>query len=537
MSKKPSGKDRSGEGKKKPIPSNIKGTAGSGKSPPQKGRRNPNEKSSGSAKSTPQPVRKISNTSLKKNRSKNSIKMNDAGSYKEDMAFQGEIDKSAENMLKRPPRESGLHYVKPLPPAKEPRSPYKRKVLRVLFYAVTLLVLVSVCFVLSLTVFFKIDEIEVKGKSRYSGDEIKSSCMIKQGDNLILCNTSPGEKNIWEKFPYIEKVTISKELFNRIVITVKEATPTCVIESEGKYVLLSESGKIIDISDTLRNTNIPKIMGAKLKEPKLSSAVKYKDENVEGYINEILDAEEKYKLGTIDIIDISNMSKITLTTKQGLRIVIGTPESIDYKLKTAKKIIEKSLSEKDKGILDVSLCSAEGGKSYYSSQADESSAQASKVSKPKTTSDTKKKTESSSESSKAEESGANEDETSDADTGDPETTGEETDDETTYDDGEYTDDDGTDDDGEYTDDDGTYDDGEYTDDDGTDDDGEYTDDDGTDDDGEYTDDDGTYDDGEYTDDDGTDEDYDFGDAYYYEEDEDYADDETYDYTGDEYYEE
>ena len=532
MSKRPTGKKSGGDGKKKPTPSNIRDPAGNGHSPPPKGKKPSKEKSAKSAKGTPQPVKKISNTSLKKNRSKNSIKLNEAGSYKEEMSFQGEIDKSAENMLKRPARESSLHYVKPLPPAKEPKSPYKRKVLRVLFYSVTIFVLVTICCILSLTVFFKIDEIEVKGKSRYSGDEIKASCMIKQGDNLILCNTSPGEKNIWEKFPYIEKVNINKELFNKIIITVKEATPTCVIESEGKYVLLSESGKIIDISDTLRNTEIPKIMGAKLKEPKLSSTIKYKDNNVEEYINEILEAAEKYELGTIEIIDISNMSKITLTGKQGLRIVIGTPESIDYKLKTAKKIIEKSLSEKDKGILDVSLCSSEGGKSYYSSQADESSAQASKPPKPKPSADSKKKKESSDESSKSEESSkAEESSESEDETGDPETTGEDNTEETTYDDGTY--DDGTYDDGTYDDgtDDGTYDDGTYDDgtDDGTYDDGTY--DDGTYDDGTY--DDGTYDDGTY--DDGTD--YDLGDAYYYEEDEEYNNDETYDYTGDEYYEE
>ena len=209
------------------------------------------------------------------------------------------FDTNAEEILVKKNRPAASHqYLKALPPAKAPSSPKKRKVKQILFYTITILVLVSVCVVLSLTVFFKIDSIEVSGETRYDKDELVAACMIRPGDNLILCNTAPGEQEIWEKFPYIEQVKISKKLFNQIIIDVKEATPTSIIESEGRYVLLSESGKIIDISDK-RQTNAPIVLGAKLKEPKLSSTVKYQDENIEGYIKEMLECCEKYKIRTV----------------------------------------------------------------------------------------------------------------------------------------------------------------------------------------------------------------------------------------------
>ena len=367
MAKKPTGDPRKKNGAQKPTPSKVNNTHTS---------------QSGSPK-----VKKISNTSLKKNRSKNSVKLSDNERVSYRMKTSGDdIGRDIQNVLNKPQRESSLHYLKPLPPAKEPMSPYKRKVRRVLFYVITILVLVSVCCVLSLTVFFKIDEIEVEGKTRYNADEIISSSMINKGDNLILCNTAPGEKNIWEKYPYIETVDIHKRLFNKIVITVKEAVPTSIIESEGKYVLLSESGKIIDI-DSKRQNNVPIILGAKLETPKLSSEIKYKNESVEDYIDQILEGAEKYKLGTIETIDISNLAKIYLERKNGLRIMLGAPENIDYKLKTAQKIIEKSLTDKDKGTLDVSLCSSEGGKSYYNgNQKPESSVESSKETSKNTSS-------------------------------------------------------------------------------------------------------------------------------------------------------
>ncbi len=278
------------------------------------------------------------------------------------------MDRSAEEILKRPhQRESALHFMKPLPAAKAPISPYKRKLKRLLFYSFTVLFLVSVCIVLSLTVFFKIDEITVDGETRYNTEDIIESCMIEKGDNLILCRTSPGETNIWKKFPYIESVSIRKKLFNSIVITVEEAVPTTVIESNGKYVLLSESGKIIEISDK-KTDGIPMILGAKLETPKLSSSVEYKDENMEEYIDEILCCASKYELGTLKIVDISNPSDIILEHEKGLRILLGAPDNIEHKIKTARKVIEKGVAVDDKGTLDVSLSAEDGGKSYFDSK-------------------------------------------------------------------------------------------------------------------------------------------------------------------------
>ncbi len=319
-------------------------------------------------------VRKKNHKQSIKKRRKNELSLNTSDSMTEKYPGQNYFDQSAEDVLKkrRHKDEEGQYIkpLKPLPPAKEPSSPYKRKLKRVLFYAATIAVLVFVCCVLSLTVFFKIDSIEVEGETRYDVKDIIGSSCIKQGDNLILCNTSPGEKEIWDKFPYIENVSINKKLFNKIVIEVKEAVPTSIIESDGKYILLSESGKIIDISDK-RQSNAPIVLGAKLETPALSKTVKYKDPNVEGYINQMLECAEKYEIGTIETIDITVLSKITLERKQGLKIIIGSPENIDYKLKTARKIIEKSVPENDQGTLDVSHASTEGGKSYFSSKKPE----------------------------------------------------------------------------------------------------------------------------------------------------------------------
>lgn len=436
---------------------------------------------------------------VKRKRGKNELDIyNKYNSSDEIYATQREFDRGAENVLKKERRTKGPDQYSDrysddhsgsVAPAKAPSSPRVRKIKRVLFYIVTILVLVVICALVSLTVFFKIDSIQVEGRIRYESEEIISASQIKTGDNFILCKTSPGEREIYEKFPYVEEVDIYKKLFNKIIIRVREATPASIIESGGKYILLSERGKIIDIS-TDRQCNVPIILGAKLEKPKLSSSVKYEDENIKEYIDEMISCAEKYDIGTLETIDISNLSKIVLKISRGLSIIIGTPENIDYKLKTASKIMDQNISENDKGVLDVSLAAAEGGRSYFNSQNSEASKQEESKQEPskQESSDEESKQESVQETeessgeqtSEGEESST--DESSDEESFDEESSDEESSDEDSEEPSEdepeetsdeYSDDDNGDDTDENDDDDGYSEDDEDHDSDQTDDDNDY----------------------------------------------------------------
>ncbi len=358
MGKKTTGSPRQRDGTQQPTPS---------------GRRR-SQNASSPLKSGQQRV----NTKGKRKRKKNEIILEGNTDYGDRYSSQDGFDSGAEDVLrKKRPRESALHYSTPLPPAKAPISPYKRRLKRILFYGVTLLAIISIGVLLSLTVFFKIESISVEGETRYDSAKIIEASMIQEGENFFLCNTSTGEQKIWKDFPYIESVRIEKKLFNRIVISVQEAVPSYVIESSGSYVLLSESGKIIDISNK-KQADVPIIMGAKLAEPALSASVKYQDDNVEGYLEEILTAAQEYKIGELKVIDITSLAGISVETKEGFHIILGSPESISYKMMTAHKIMKKDVPEGDTGTLDVSLSAVEGGKSYFNSRKpvkQESSAQ------------------------------------------------------------------------------------------------------------------------------------------------------------------
>lgn len=333
---------------------------------------------------------------------------------------QQEADDAAEEVLiKDHGDDQDYDAPKPLDPPKKPDSPYIRKLKKILLGFVTIVVLLGICTALSFTVFFKIDDITVQGKTRYKSDDIIAASEIRLGDNLLLCNTAQGSERIKDKFPYIENVTIEKQLFNHININVTEAKPTSIIESDGKYIVLGKSGKIIEIDDK-KLYDVPAILGAKLEDVKLSSTIKYKDSNLKKYLDRVIEAIGTNGLKDLIItVDISNTSNISLFKKNGFKILIGNFENVDYKLKTAAHILETSVKDNMLGTLDVSLASSEGGKSYLKITGDteEIARKAAEEKKKKEEAENKKKEQQEAEKKKAgessEETQENADETGD----------------------------------------------------------------------------------------------------------------------------
>ena len=263
--------------------------------------------------------------------------------------------------------EQAEEEEEPIPPAKEPESVKKRKIKRIIFYTSALIITVIVSALLSLTVFFKIDEIYIDGKTRYSAEEIISASMIKKNDNLILCNTSDGVKNIIAKFPYVEDVDIQKKLFNKIAIKITEAKPFSMIKNGERYYVLSKKGKIIEINKE-NKYDVPVIVGAKLKSTKVCDYAEYENQNIKKYLNEVVSLVKKYEIKDVSTVDVTSMTNIFLTKKNGFKLVIGSPENLDYKFQSAVSIINEHIAESDSGVLDVSMVDSEGARSYFKSK-------------------------------------------------------------------------------------------------------------------------------------------------------------------------
>lgn len=280
---------------------------------------------------------------------------------------QGNPQNASQN--RRPPQNMPPKRPRRIKP---PMPPKKRRRKRILWYSCTVAVLLIICCILSMTLFFKIDTITVDGTTRYETADIIKHCGIKKGENLLLCDTQTGVSDIEKAFPYIETVWIERQLFNTVVVHVEETTPASVVESGGQYIVLSTNGKILEIDNEVKY-DVPILKGVKIKNAELASMIEYEDDSLQSIIQEVIESMERYGLNNVHEIDVSNPANISFTYNDRITVILGTPENIDYKLKTVDLIINDKLDTNAEGVLDVSLCTSEGGKSYFNPNTEERS--------------------------------------------------------------------------------------------------------------------------------------------------------------------
>ena len=72
-----------------------------------------------------------------------------------------------------------------------------------LYYVMFAVVAVSIGLILSLTVFFKTETIEVEGSTKYQPGAIIGTAGIQVGDNLFRIDDQQVEKALTSTYPYI----------------------------------------------------------------------------------------------------------------------------------------------------------------------------------------------------------------------------------------------------------------------------------------------------------------------------------------------
>ena len=97
-------------------------------------------------------------------------------------------------------------------------------------YKLLTLVVVCAAAVLALTLFFKVESVEVTGNSRYSAQEIQDACGVSLGDNLYLLSKPDMVQRLHQQLPYIDEVRITRRLPNTLCVQVTEFSTVYAVE-------------------------------------------------------------------------------------------------------------------------------------------------------------------------------------------------------------------------------------------------------------------------------------------------------------------
>lgn len=262
---------------------------------------------------------------------------------------------------RRPPKRTPAQRKKTPPSIPRQISPQrqaqikrrKKRKTKIVFLFVCLLAAV-VFIILSLTVLFRIEAFTVKGESRYSQEEIISNTGIGTGENLFLSKRADAQRNLLKKLPYLETADVSIKLPDEIVITVTAAVPSYLLSWEGKTLLLSDKGKILDIDPASQPEGLPLISGLNIVSAEPGCTIEYENENAIAVMEELTAAITAYQMTGIKEIKFSSGLSVILNYQDRIQIDLGVSTRLDEKIQMAAYVVSNKLSADDTGTLTLS---------------------------------------------------------------------------------------------------------------------------------------------------------------------------------------
>ena len=216
------------------------------------------------------------------------------------------------------------------------------------------LVIVAVIFVMS--VFFRVSDIQVRGNSHYTDEEIIRAIDIEEGDNLFFFDRFAALSRVFAKLPYIDEVTVERSLPNRVIITVSESQALAYIVLGEEKWTIDHNCKVLGKANEDELAGLIPITGISPGTLMIGETLETSDgdEKIVNYIAAVLDQLEGRNLyRRVGSVDFSNPNQVEFTLDDKYTVRLGNDSSVEYKFGMLISALSQLL-EGDVGIINVS---------------------------------------------------------------------------------------------------------------------------------------------------------------------------------------
>lgn len=197
-----------------------------------------------------------------------------------DTAEEGEAEETeAEEAEAEAEKDPEIEAIKNKIRERKREKKRKARLRRVRFWTLLAVLLISIAaLIFSLSSFFVVDSIEVRGNSRFTAEEIINIAHAVPGRNIIY---NPGTTEIvqyLEQNPFIKSATVTRKLPSTLVITVNERKQACAFRYDDDYLVMDDEG--ILLSKTRTEPKITMINGMVASKIKLGETIGTKNQQM-----------------------------------------------------------------------------------------------------------------------------------------------------------------------------------------------------------------------------------------------------------------
>lgn len=222
-----------------------------------------------------------------------------------------------------------------------------------LYYLLALVLMLCVGAALSLTVFFKIENIQVVGGTRYAKDDLIDAAGIRLGENLFRLDKKEISEKLIAGHPYIAQVRLQRMLPNSLLLHVTETQPKAAIEVGQAYMLVDAHARVLENELPTCPEGYFRVVGFSSQGLSAGEYLAQEDREKLHTLLEIQDSITANGLAKIKLVDLSDTSDIWLLYDGRVAIELGGRMDIDYKIRAAKAVIDLSVIDNTVGTLDV----------------------------------------------------------------------------------------------------------------------------------------------------------------------------------------
>lgn len=242
---------------------------------------------------------------------------------------------------------------------KKPMTSKQLKKRRIIISASIFLAVIIIGAILSLTVLFKTEKIDVEGDKYYYDNQITAFSNVALQQNIFIAAINSTPEKISENLPYVEKAEIGVAIPDTVTIKITNAVPSYAVKDGSEFLIVSSKGRILEKTSN-NSKNLTELVCSEIKNKEPGSYLQFSDNNVSEILESVATSLSNNKVKNVTALDIKNPNDITFNYDNHITVKLGLPEELDYKIRTAMKIITEKLDPNKTGAiygtLDVSTC-------------------------------------------------------------------------------------------------------------------------------------------------------------------------------------
>ena len=222
-------------------------------------------------------------------------------------------------------------------------------------YRLLCFVLITAAGAVALTLFFKVDTVEVTGQVRYTEAQVAEASGVKTGDNLFLMDKNKVVANITTALPYVETVRIRRMIPDTLRIYVTECTAPVAVRSVESVWLLSGQGKIVEKAAPSFWEAYPQIIGVTPAEPAVGAplaVVEGQEYALDALLSLLPLLEKKGMLPQVQALYLDDPALLTMRYMDRFNVVLRYNADFDYKLDYLLAVVQR-LEANESGVIDM----------------------------------------------------------------------------------------------------------------------------------------------------------------------------------------